>query len=62
MGVDAPQVRADEAAGDDCRVVLGHAMHEEQRAYKGVGICGRDIDAVGGGFLRRVHLGLISAI
>jgi hypothetical protein len=48
VGVDAAQIRADEAGGDGRRVFIRHAMGEKQAPGEGIGRAGLDIDA--GGF------------
>ena len=60
VGVDAAQIRADEAGGHDRRVVLGHAMSEKQPPGEGVRRAGLDVDAPGFDLTRRRHQSLIS--
>jgi len=60
VGVDAAQIRADEAGGDDRGVVLGHAMGEKQAPREGVRRAGLDVDARGFERRRRRHQSLIS--
>jgi hypothetical protein len=47
MGIDAAQIRADEAGGHDRRVVLRHAMGDKQAPGEGVCRAGLDVDARG---------------
>jgi len=60
VGVDAAQIRADEAGGHDRRVVLAHAMGEKQPPGEGVRRAGLDVDARDFERRRRGHQSLIS--
>ena len=54
VGVDAAQVGADQAMGDDGGVLLRQPVREHELPGEGLGRLGRDIDALGG-FTRCVH-------
>src|SRR6266404_5745705 len=60
VGVDAAQIRADEAGGDDRCVVFGHAMGAKQAPREGVRRAGLDVEARGFERRRRRHQSLIS--
>ena len=60
MGVDAAQIRADEAGGHDRCVVLRHTMGDKQAPGEGGRRAGLDVDARGFDRTRRRHQSLIS--
>ena len=60
VGVDAAQIRANQAGGDGRRVVLGHAMGDKQAPGEGVRRVGLDVDARGFDRTLRRHQSLIS--
>ena len=60
MGVDAAQIRAHQAAGDDGGVGVGHAVRDQQAPGEGVGRLSVGIDPIARRGLRRAHQSLIS--
>jgi hypothetical protein len=60
MGVDAAQIGAHQAGGDDRSVRFGHAMGDEQAPGEGVGRARRGVDALDLDGLRCGHQSLIS--
>ena len=48
VGIDAAQVGADEAMGDDRGILLRQAVRQQELAGESLGGFGRDVDAFGG--------------
>jgi hypothetical protein len=48
VGIDAAQVGADEAMGDDLGILLWQSVRQQELAGESLGGFGRNVDALGG--------------